>query len=245
MKLSELKDKFSRGDNEYLQRRKQFAEEIGEPRLYERIDHFALYAGEQTLGNKLAVYEMLKETLSVPGHIAEFGTWKGANLMFMAKTLQLLSPNSTKMVLGFDNFSGLPSGDRKDGEHIKSLQGAYCGDEALLRKAISMFQYDDYVHLIVGDANQTIPQFANDNPEVLISLAYIDFDIYEPVKTALTFLEDRLAVGGIIAFDEAISAIWPGETVAMLEFLQASGSRYQMVANSISRQPVMYLRKLA
>ena len=43
------------------------------------------------------------------------------------------------------------------------------------------------IEFIQGDANVTIPEFVQDNPFLIISLLYLDFDIYEPTKTALKY----------------------------------------------------------
>ncbi len=224
MRLADLNDKFMVEDDEFLEKRKVFAKKLENKNqkngIYDYIDHFALYAGKQTLGNKIATYEFLKQTIAIPGHVLEFGTWKGANLLFLAKTLDLLAPNSPKLVIGFDNFAGLPDPCAHDSIKSRKMVGMYEGDEAILRDAVDLFNYENYVHLVVGDATETIPNFATDNPEVMVSFAYIDFDLYEPVKKALSFLKERLFIGGFIVFDEAISSIWPGETVALLEFLE-------------------------
>jgi hypothetical protein len=233
--------KYQAEDRRYLTKRKEFAKSIGRPDLYEYVDHFGLYAGTQTITGKLFVYELLKRSLSIPGHIAEFGTWKGSNLMFMAKVLRALQPNSHKLVLGFDNFDGLPEPAKVDGDFAVESTGKYKGNEAILREAIDLFELDEWIYLIIGDATKTISQFENSYQETLISLAYIDFDLYEPVQCALDFLSRRLSVGGIIAFDEAISRLWPGETIALLEYVNKGKQKFKMESNTLSRQPTMIL----
>ena len=235
--------KFEEQDNKYLKKRKNFAVRVGFPALFDYIDQFGLYAGAQTIGSKLFTYEAIKRTLIIPGHIAEFGVWKGSNLLYMAKVLKLLQPNTHKLIFGFDNFTGLPTPNEEDGPFATELVGKYKGDEKILRDAINLYDLDDWCHLIVGDAVQTIIEFEKARPEALISLAWIDFDIYEPCAVALDFLSRRLAIGGIIVFDEAISYLWPGETKAMIEFLNKSGGTYKMESNKISRQPTMMIIK--
>ena len=62
---------------------------------------------------------------------------------------------------------------------------------------------------------------------MLISLLYLDFDIYKPTVTALQTLLPRIPKGGIIAFDEAHNPDWPGETMAMLENLDIKRHRLE------------------
>jgi hypothetical protein len=236
--------KFEDLDSRFIAQRKEFANNIGEPELYRYIDQFGLYAGSQTLASRLATYDILRKCIDVPGHIVEFGVWHGANIMFMAKVLQILRPNSLKKLYGFDNFSGLSDFHEFDGGGAKSNDGKYKGNEQVLRAAIDLFEMNNWVHLIKGDARTTIPMFAEEFPEFIVSMAWIDFDLYEPCRVALEFLAKRLSVGGIIVFDEAIDASWPGETRAMLEFLEdAAGTHFEMHDTDIARQPVMYLQK--
>lgn len=231
-------------EDSFLSKREKFAKFLGNEDLYEYIDQFSLYAGEHTIGNKLFTYELLKKTKKVPGHIAEFGCWKGSNLMFLAKIKYLLEPHSHKKIIGFDNFSGLPKSSKIDGKYASSQTGNYCGDETILKAAIELFNYEDTVELVIGDAIKTIPKYMESNKELILSFAYIDFDLYEPCKSALKMINDSLSVGGIIAFDEAITKEWPGETLAMKEFLKYTKHQYKMINNNFSRQPTMALKRV-
>ena len=58
------------------------------------------------------------------------------------------------------------------------------------------------IELIKGDATQTIPEYVAKNPHLIISLLYLDFDIYEPTKTALEYLLPLVPKGGIVGLDE-------------------------------------------
>lgn len=232
------------GDN-FLKNRDKFADNIGFPDLYEFIDQFSLYAGVHTLGNKLWTYELLKKTVGIPGDMYEFGSWKGANLMFIAKISSLLEPSSSKKIIGFDNFSGLPDATEEDGNYAHSQKGNYCGNEEILKQAIDLFKLTEKVKLIIGDAIKTIPKYSESNPEALCSFAYLDFDLYKPTKFALSFIDSCISIGGVIVFDEAGTPEWPGETIAMKEYLETSKHNFEMLSNSMSRQPTVALRRIS
>lgn len=238
----ERAEKFTKADQIYLEKRKVLAGDLGIENLWEIIDHFALYSGIQTLGGKLAVYEIMKKCLDIPGHIVEFGCWKGANLMFMAKLLQLLQPNTFKHVYGFDSFEGLQTFSAVD-KADNSLVGKYCGNEKALRMIIDLFEMNEWVHLIKGNAIETIPHFEKENPHIMFSLAYIDFDLYEPTKLALEFVARRMSSGGIIVLDEALIDLWPGEGQALVEFLNDNKNEYYAHNIIFARQPSVYLVK--
>lgn len=234
----------STNKDEFLLKRNKLASFVGCENLYDFIDQFALYAGEQTIGNKIFTYELFKNTSNIPGHIAEFGCWKGSNLMFLAKLKCLLEKHSPKKIIGFDNFSGLPSPIAVDGGYASTQTGNYCGNEAALREAIKLFGYEDMIELVVGDATETIPKYIENNPNVILSFVYIDFDLYEPCRAALELVENSLSVGGIIAFDEACTSEWPGETLAMKEFIDYTKHDYEPMNNAFSKQPTMALKRV-
>ena len=229
---------------DFLSHRVQFAKDIGQPELYDFIDHFGLFAGAYTIGNKLWTYELLKQTVGIPGDIYEFGCWKGANLMFMAKVISLLEPHSIKKLYGFDNFDGLPKSVELDGEFASTQAGNYRGNEELLRRTIELFNLQEKVELVVGDALDTIPTFSDKNAEALISFAYLDFDLYEPTIKALNFIETCISVGGVIVFDEAGCKEWPGETIAMKEYLANTNHKYETSSSVIGTNPTIALKRV-
>jgi hypothetical protein len=84
--------KFKTKDQRYLGERKRISEKYGLRELWSVIDHWPLYGGIANLARFMAISDILRGTLGVPGHVAEFGSWRGANLMFMAKLLRIYDP---------------------------------------------------------------------------------------------------------------------------------------------------------
>jgi len=56
-------------------------------------------------------------------------------------------------------------------------------------------------------------------------------------------VEDSISVGGLIIFDEAGTKEWPGETIAMKEYLKNSNHKFEMLSNPFGRQPTIALRR--
>ena len=73
------------------------------------------------------------------------------------------------------------------------------------------------VELIKGDITLTAPAFIESHPHLLVSLLFIDCDLFEPTKAALETFLPRMPKGTILAFDELDNPLWPGETLAALE----------------------------
>ena len=71
--------------------------------------------------------------------------------------------------------------------------------------------------IITGDASKTLADYLGRHPETILSLAYFDFDIYAPTKTALELLRPHLVKNSVLVFDQLNCPEYPGETMALAE----------------------------
>jgi len=201
----------------------------GEP-VETRLENFPKYVRRQHLTRLLALYEVFKRVVHVKGSVVECGVNRGYGLMTWAKLSAILEPaNLTRRIYGFDSFAGFPSvGDRdKTGPKWDTAQpgGLHADSYDELMRLIDLYDKDRFlghipkVHLVKGDATQTIPAFIAEHPHVMVSLLFMDFDLYEPTKVALEQFVPRMPKGAIIAFDELDNPLWPGETNAVIDTL--------------------------
>ncbi len=163
------------------------------------------------------------------GSIIECGVFKGFGLMSWAKLSAILEPeNLTRRIYGFDTFAGFPSVSRRDATSVADVtSGGLCADshDEPPQALIQEFDRDrflghvDKVHLVKGDLVATIPMFMETHPHLVVSLLFLDVDLYEPTKAALDAFVPRMPKGSIIAFDELDNPMWPGETLAAMESL--------------------------
>jgi hypothetical protein len=193
-----------------------------------RTESFPKYVRRQHLTRFLAHYEIFKRILRVKGSIVECGVNRGFGLMTWAKLSAVLEPvNLTRRIYGFDTFCGFPAVDEKDAPGLDKgspSRGDFAADsyEELLR-LIALYDEDRFlghipkVELIKGDATDTVPRFVAEHPHLVVSLLFLDFDLYEPTRVALEAFVPRMPRGAILAFDELDNPIWPGETRALLE----------------------------
>jgi hypothetical protein len=191
-----------------------------------KLDGFPKYARRQHLKRFLAMYEIFKLALPVKGSIVECGVFRGFGLMSWAKLSTILEPeNLTRRIYGFDTFDGFPSLAAKDQNlhthtHVGDLRAS--SYEELLQ-LIALYDQDRFlghipkVSLVKGDITVTAPKFIEENPHLLVSLLFIDCDLYDPTKAALQHFLPRMPRGSVLAFDELDNPQWPGETLAMLE----------------------------
>lgn len=90
--------KFAKEDARYLSERKVLSDKFGSSELWDTIDHWPLFCGIGNLSRYLAISDLLRSTLTVPGHVAEFGSWRGANLLLLTKLLKIFDPLGSKVV---------------------------------------------------------------------------------------------------------------------------------------------------
>jgi len=234
--------KFEQEDARYKSKRTAFAEELGPVPLWTAIDAWPLYVGSGNLARTMVIADLLRETADVPGDIAEFGIWRGATTMLMAKLLKIWEPQGSRVIHGFDSFEGLTEFNAKDGAAVEH-KGAYRGNRDQLEEMMDLYEMDGLVRLHQGYIENTLPQFLEENPAQSFSLLICDTDLYESTRVILENAHQCMMPGGLIVFDEWNNGIYPGEGLAANEFLRAHPGEYQARAIRGARQPNMILQK--
>ena len=197
---------------------------------YEKLWAFSRFAPRQRMTMLLSKYEVMKQILDVQGSILEIGVQWGSGLFEWAQLSEILEPrNYQRTIHGFDTFSGFESISEKDHHDRKSVHLVDGGLKAdvyeELQDGIKIFDlcrnlgHIDKIHLHKGNALKTIPEFLNKNPQLVVSLLYLDVDLYDPTLCALEHLWPRIPKGGIVVFDELNCDKFPGETIAVHEKL--------------------------
>lgn len=206
--------------------------------LETRIESFPRYVRRQHLKRFLVMYELFKRILPVKGSVIECGVFRGFGVMSWAKLSTILEPeNLTRRIYGFDSFAGFPAVGDKDTNKFSSAEPGDLSADSLaeLRALIDLYDRDRFlghipkVELIKGDITRTVPEFVAANPHLVVSLLFIDCDLFEPTKAALTAVVPRMPRGAILAFDELDNPIWPGETTAVLETLGLRNLRLERI----------------
>lgn len=216
-------------DDEYYRRLNEYYAQSGGSHV-DKLRAFPKFVPVAELGRFLAKSRIFDRVLGVPGSIVECGVFGGGGVMTWAALSAILEPlNHVRRVIGFDTFEGFVRTTEKDAHastNPAARAGALAGDPAddIARCAAIFDLYRPLGHipkieLVKGDALATIPQYVERNPHLVVSLLYLDFDLYEPTKCALERLVPRMPRGAVIAFDELNHRAWPGETMALLDTL--------------------------
>ena len=197
----------------------------------ELVDHFPLFIKREQLSYYIAKIELVKKIAGIKGSVIECGVFKGSSLLLMAKLFSVFEPYGIhRRIVGFDTFTGFPSSpdiDKKGQKDKNKYRKNYLGNVNLknIKNSIKLFNkhrpngHISKIELIKGDATKTIPKFIGKNSHTLISLLYLDFDLFEPTRIALKHFLPRMSKGSIIAFDQLNQKRWKGETVALIRTL--------------------------
>lgn len=203
----------------------------------DRLRNFSLYAPRQDVTNFLVRYEIFKRQLEIQGSIIECGVLHGGGLMGWAQFSAIFEPtNHQRRIVGFDTFSGFPKLSKQDrsSESSEARTGGLAIDSYdHLEQCVKLFDMNRFighipkVELVRGDATKTIPMYLKENPQLIVSLLYLDFDIYEPTVAALKHFLPRMPKGAVIAFDELNLKDWRGESIAVLQTLNVPDYRIE------------------
>ena len=204
----------------------------GSDRTFDKLSNFPKYVPRQDLTRFLAKYEIYKKILEVDGSIIECGVKFGGGLMTFAHLSSIFEPvNYTRKIIGFDTFAGFPNLTKEDKGSVSKFakKGGFKAESYNdLKKSISLFDSNRFlgeiskVELIKGDATHTIPKYIKDNQHLVVSLLYLDFDIYQPTKVAIETFLPRMPKGSIIVFDEINNPDFVGEPKAVLDTIGLS-----------------------
>jgi hypothetical protein len=202
-----------------------------------KLNNFEKYVRRQSLQRFLARYELFKLIKDVKGSIVECGVHYGGGLMAWAKLSAGFDIfGLDRKIIGFDTFDGFPElskNDLESVEHSELKKGGF-NSVAMIKEELreSIYEFDQNrflnqfskVELIEGDACETISKYIEDNKHLVVSLLFLDFDLYEPTLAALQNFVPRMPKGSIIAFDELNNEAWKGETIAALEYFNSFNS---------------------
>jgi len=192
-----------------------------------KLQEFTKFVPRQALSRFLLKTEMFKQVLNIQGSIVECGVLGGSGLMTWVQLSAIFEPlNHQRKIIGFDTFTGFAGVSPED--TAGDMNWTYTGALALdsyddLLECIRIYDTNRFlsgipkVFLVKGDMKETVPLYLKNNPATIVSLIYLDVDLYEPTKMALEYFIPRMPRGAIIAFDELNTDVYPGETIAVLD----------------------------
>lgn len=200
-----------------------------------------LFIRGSLLARLLAIDEAYRKIVHLPGHIFEFGCWRGQTTVVLENLRAIHEPfNKRRRIVAFDTFEGYAGLSDKDRPSASFHEGTYtvggAGYAEFLKNLLEIHEGNNalphlrHVHrLIAGNAIETVPKYLTEHPESLIALAFFDLDLYEPTSKVLkSILHARALVpGAVLAFFQLTSdELLPGDAIAFKEAF--AGRRYTM-----------------
>lgn len=178
-------------------------------------------AGAQDLVEREALLDFALSRCTVPGHVIEFGVYKGASL-------RRIAARAGQTVHGFDSFEGLP----EDWTFFQK-QGRFS-----LKAQIPRFEEENIV-IHRGWFEQTLQPFLDQHAGP-VRFLHVDCDLYVSTACVLRGLATRIVPGTIIVLDEYLN--YPGweqhEYRAFQEFTSRQGLAYRYIGFASNGQGV-------
>ncbi len=178
----------------------------------------------------MCIVKYLHNSLHLDGDVCEFGVAQGATSALLANEIR----ETKKSLWLFDSFKGLGKPGEKDMlindifnlGSIEKYEGTMACrlDEVESRLMYISFPFSR-VKIVAGFIEETIKSAAL--PEK-VCFAYVDFDFYSPILTALRFLHRHLSVGGSVVVDD-YGFFSSGAKSAVDEFLAEHGDNYKII----------------
>lgn len=193
----------------------------------EILSNLGLFLTSKNLSRILFMEHIYKKIVDFQGVVMEMGTRFGQNFSLFSTLRNIYEPyNRHRKIISFDTFEGFLNISNHDGQSELMKKGNlnvvdnyfnYLNDLMKVKEANEPLAHIKKYEIIKGDAIVELKNYLEKNPQTIISLAYFDFDLYEPTKICLQMMKPYLCKGSIIAFDELNDDDSPGETVALKE----------------------------
>lgn len=180
-------------------------------------------AGRTTLPTRSQVLELAVQiSRRVPGHLIEFGVYKGYSIRVMRdelwRTRLYERAQWRKRIYACDSFDGLPDA------YERLAAGTFATPVPRMLG----------VRVVKGFFDQSLtPALAAEVGRV--SLAHLDADLYGSTVTALDWLTPLLGPGSLLLFDEFLGED-PAEARAFVEWTARTGLRTMLLAYFV-REP--------
>jgi hypothetical protein len=131
-----------------------------------------------------------------PGHIVEFGSYRGGSALFMASLAQTYLPGTK--VYALDTYEGMPTTDKTiDAHNAGDFADTSADDVQAAAKKAGLSN----LLVVKGDFQFTVNAVMRQAQKVRLS--HIDCDIYSALKYAYEGCEPYMVRGGYVVFDDA------------------------------------------
>lgn len=188
----------------------------------EKERSLGLFLRGSLLARLLAIADIYRRIVDIPGSIFDVGTWRGQTAVVCENLRAIFEPlHFNRRIVCFDTFEGYKGFSDKDKATKLHRDGTYALSEdyaEFLRRLLVLHEKSNAMghnhgkhQVIKGDCRETIPRFFADNPHEYLALAFFDVNSYEPTLQAFEPVWGRLVPGGVVAFWQLTRNTIPAE----------------------------------
>ena len=151
--------------------------------IWDYENAFYWYSSPTRLNKLLAHYELYKSISNLPGHVLEFGVFKGVSLIRLATFRSTLENDFARKIVGFDAFGKFPKEglklkiDRDFSVHHDKSAGNGLGIKTI-QNILTKKGFKN-IELVKGNVIKTLPKYLDDNPETRVAFLHLDMDYIE------------------------------------------------------------------
>jgi len=176
----------------------------------------------RNVGHFLYQQRLFKLINDLDGDIVECGVGHGKSMLSWAYLS--IDENRNRKIWGFDSFEGFPEPVEQDSSPRNPGKGEWGGTSLpdmlnmLSNAGLEKFWIASQLTLVKGFFEDSLVKYTGEK----IALLHLDVDLYSSYQIALESFYSKVAIGGIIAFDEYMGTKehykFPGAKKAIDEF---------------------------
>jgi len=197
----------------------------------------ALFLRSSLLSRIIAMNDVYRMIVDVPGAVFDLGCWWGQNSVLFENFRAIYEPfNKQRKIVSFDSFEGYTNWSDKDKKSDVFNQNTYAvaaGYEAFLNdllqthEGINNLGHQRGIHEVVkGDATKTVKEYLATNPETILALAAFDLGLYEPTKAVIETIKPHLVPGSVLLMIHLTRKDLQGDGRAFIETMR--GMKYKL-----------------
>jgi O-methyltransferase len=159
----------------------------------------------------------------ISGDVVEFGCYKGATSLFLAR---ILKEYGTKRLYLYDSFEGLPPKVSQD--NSRAGDEFQAGELATTkRELVRTFAKNNLLNINGGPiiVKSWFKNIRDDQLPECINFAFFDGDFYESIRDSFDKTGKKFAAGATIIIDDYVNEHLPGAAAAADEWLMKNRVR--------------------
>lgn len=182
------------------------------------------------ISESIYLLHYLRQGFEIEGDVCEFGVGAGTTSALIANEMR----DTDKNLWLFDSFQGLSKPTKEDVliddvlqlGSMEKYEGAMSHPEATVRAQVEAIGFPkERLRVVPGFVEESLGRGRGPDR---VAFAYVDMDLYSPIKCALEHLDGVLSTGGIVMVDD-YGFLSAGAQTAVDEFVASRSEGYNVI----------------